>query len=366
MASANSAATGLLQANFLANCAYASGAALIFYEHITTLNQEVKFFWGKRSFPAVLFFINRLVTLIYGAVYIAPTMNIHSQTSDRMPRQSCEIVNYALYGLALAIAAVSLVVTVQRVYAVTERDWRPTIIIALTGIVLLGLDIVEVTIALLVISVVSNVLVLGVIWTMLYKQLGRNSTGVFSQRPSLVALLLRDGTIQFVTLLLLNAGINISTFIGQNAQYVINNLDQPLNTILVSRVLLNIQETARAAQREQSDTPSFVRSDHGMQIEADIDIPSLVIPSDASNGIPAVGPETEPSVATASRVNAVPDETMLAGPSNQHRRREAQEVEVPMEAGPFGQGGEDDVEQRQVEGEAAEDWEEEDDWEDDY
>ncbi|KZT09812.1 uncharacterized protein LAESUDRAFT_722784 [Laetiporus sulphureus 93-53] len=57
---------------------------------------------------------------------------------------------------------------------------------------------------------------------------------------------------------------------------------------------------------------------------------------------------------------------MIAGPSNQHRHCEVQEVEVPVEAGPSGQGREDDVEQGQAEGEVAEDWEEEEDWEDDY
>ncbi|KZT09807.1 uncharacterized protein LAESUDRAFT_722776 [Laetiporus sulphureus 93-53] len=160
-------------------------------------------------------------------------------------------------------------------------------------------------------------------------------------------------------LLLLDVSVSILSLIGQNALYIVGNVDKPLTTILVSRILLNIQETARPAQRQQTDTPSFVRSGHGVQTEADIDIPSLVIPSDASNSIPAIGPETEPSVATANRVNAVVDESMVAGPSNQHRHREVQEVEVPMEAGPSGQGREDDVEQGQAEGEAAEDWEDE-------
>lgn len=139
-----------------------------------------------------------------------------------------------------------------------------------------------------------------------------------------------------------------------------------LTAILVSRILLNIQETARAAQRKQSDTPSFVRSGHGLQTESNIDIPSLVIPSDASNSVPEIDLETGPSLTTANLVNAVADEAMVASPPNQRRHREAQKVAVPTEAGSSGQGREDDVEQGQAEGEAAEDWEEDDDWEDDY
>ncbi|KZT09772.1 uncharacterized protein LAESUDRAFT_520249 [Laetiporus sulphureus 93-53] len=80
MASATSGPIELLEANFISNCASASGAALIFYEHITTFNQEVKFFWGKKSFPAVLFFVNRLLALVYGAVYVSALTNIYSQT----------------------------------------------------------------------------------------------------------------------------------------------------------------------------------------------------------------------------------------------------------------------------------------------
>ncbi|KZT09800.1 uncharacterized protein LAESUDRAFT_756720 [Laetiporus sulphureus 93-53] len=150
---------------------------------------------------------------------------------------------------------------------------------------------------------------------------------------------------------------SILEIVGQSALYVVNNLETPLTTILVSRILLNIQETARAAQREQSDTPSFVRSGHGVQTELDIDIPSLVIPSGLSNSIPAIDPETEPSVTTTNQANAVADEAMVTGPSNQYRHCKAQQVEAPMEATPSGQGREDDVEQGQAEGEAAEDWE---------
>ncbi|KZT09773.1 uncharacterized protein LAESUDRAFT_520250 [Laetiporus sulphureus 93-53] len=223
-----------------------------------------------------------------------------------------------------------------------------------------------VTITSLVISVVLNVVTVGVIWRTLHKQLSRNSTGVFSQRPSLVALLLRDGTIQFVTLLLLNISIDVLVVIGQNAAYVVNNLEIPLNAILVSRILLNIQETAQAAWREQSDTPSFVRSRHGVQTGAAIDIPSLVIHSDASTSIPAIDPEAEPSAATTCQANTAADESMVAGPSDQDRHHRAQQVEVPMEAGSSGEGCEHDPEQRQAEGAAAENWEEEDDWEDDH
>ncbi|KZT09792.1 uncharacterized protein LAESUDRAFT_756706 [Laetiporus sulphureus 93-53] len=325
---------------------------------------------------------------------------------------SCEVVTNAINSLALAITAVSLVITLQRVYAVAGRNWFSIVIGALLAVVLLVIETVEdfvnestevivlgstaicytfpqnsfastssklsllqmshthrhfvVATAALVISLVMNVVAVGVVWRMLYRNLSRKCPGVFSQRRSLATLLLRDGTIQFVTLLLLNVSVRVLSLIGQNAQYIFCNLNKPLTTILVSRLLLNIQETARAAWKGQSDTPSFVRSNGGVQTESNIDIPSLVIPSDAANSVPAIDLETGPSIATANLANAVADEAMIAGPPNQDRHREAQEVSVPMEAGPSGQGPEDDVAQGRAEGEAAEDWEEEDDWEDDY
>ncbi|KZT02338.1 uncharacterized protein LAESUDRAFT_413362 [Laetiporus sulphureus 93-53] len=56
---------------------------------------------------------------------------------------TCEGVDNALYSLEFATVAMSQVVTLLRVYAVTDRDWRPTMTILLLAVAVLGLDIVK-------------------------------------------------------------------------------------------------------------------------------------------------------------------------------------------------------------------------------
>ncbi|KZT03797.1 uncharacterized protein LAESUDRAFT_761644 [Laetiporus sulphureus 93-53] len=44
-----------------------------------------------------------------------------------------------------------------------------------------------------------------------------------------------------------------------------------LTTILISRVLLNVRAAARSTRGEQSQTPSFVRSQRGLEAQGDVE-----------------------------------------------------------------------------------------------
>ncbi|KZT02267.1 uncharacterized protein LAESUDRAFT_434145 [Laetiporus sulphureus 93-53] len=77
--------------------------------------------------------------------------------------------------------------------------------------------------------------------------------------------------ITFRALLLLNLLQTILGFVNLSAGYVIVGLQASLGPILISRVLLNVRAAARSTRGEQSPTPSFVRSQHGLQTQADVE-----------------------------------------------------------------------------------------------
>ena len=56
-------------------CYLTTFLALIFFEYLITVDQEVTLFWGKRLTGAVtLFFANRYTTIIYTIYYILLTL----------------------------------------------------------------------------------------------------------------------------------------------------------------------------------------------------------------------------------------------------------------------------------------------------
>ncbi|KZT00218.1 uncharacterized protein LAESUDRAFT_732482 [Laetiporus sulphureus 93-53] len=356
----------------------------MFYEHVITLGQEVKFMWSNRTPSTILFFINRLAALVYGTSSVVSLINVHSTAS-------CEMVSNILYGSDLAISIVSGVVTLLRVYAITSRDWRPTIPLALLFVAMIGFNTVfafvnisyevivlgptavcngftqdsfantssKLSIASLVVSMVANIAVIGIIWRTLASSLSLTSPTIFPRKSSLAILLLRDGTIQFITLLLMNVVGEVLSIADQQGQYIFNNLQPPLVAILVSRMLLNIHETAMATRGEQSSTPSFVRSGHGVQTEAHL--PDLIIPSDSLNSIIASGMEARRSMARMDQSNAIIDEGVIAGPSAKVCNHENAEAPESMTTERSGETHGEDLERV-----AINRFEEEDDWETDY
>ncbi|KZT02256.1 uncharacterized protein LAESUDRAFT_730441 [Laetiporus sulphureus 93-53] len=64
-------------------------------------------------------------------------------------------------------------------------------------------------------------------------------------------------------------------FLNVSAEFVITDLQYSLTPVLISRVLLNVRAAAHSTRGEQSQTPSFVRSQRGVQTQADVENMSL-------------------------------------------------------------------------------------------
>ncbi|KZT03794.1 uncharacterized protein LAESUDRAFT_325487 [Laetiporus sulphureus 93-53] len=113
---------------------------------------------------------------------------------------------------------------------------------------------------------------LAILWHRLYVHHRLAAINILSTRnPSLAALLFRDGTIQLTAILLLNIFTTVMVFLDPNAANVVTYLQYSLTSVLISRVLLNIRAAARSTRGEQSQTPSFVRSQRGLEAQGDVE-----------------------------------------------------------------------------------------------
>ncbi|KZT01392.1 uncharacterized protein LAESUDRAFT_482537 [Laetiporus sulphureus 93-53] len=279
MSTATSEAIILLEENFTQSCALVVGAG----------QSEVKLFWGERSFSAWLFFANRMLALVYASVSVRCMANF--MTSNLV---------FTLIGL------ISGVVTVLRVYAVTGGDRRPVMLLTLITVLNVAFNVsivfgLESSYSVIILAgmamcsssttsssaqdigtkletansvcvIAASILSLAVLWRKLYINHKPATVDLLAARnPSLAALLLRDGTIQLTALLLLNLCITVLNFLDVSAQEIVGYLQTSLAPVLISRVLLNVRAAARSTRGEQSQTPSFVRSQHGPQRQADVE-----------------------------------------------------------------------------------------------
>ncbi|KZT04677.1 uncharacterized protein LAESUDRAFT_291273 [Laetiporus sulphureus 93-53] len=119
---------------------------------------------------------------------------------------------------------------------------------------------------------IAVITTLAILWHKLYSHHRLAATDLLStSHPSLAALLLRDGTIQLTTILLLNLLHTLLELLGLSILFIIGDLECSLTSVLISRILLNIRAAARSTRGEQSQTPSFVRSQRALQTEADVE-----------------------------------------------------------------------------------------------
>lgn len=105
-----------------------AASALVLYEHVATFSQEVQLMWfAKTSLATVLFFINRYVLLLSATLSMLEVFNV-SRNARKVLLVSqgiCVIVSLATWAVFVMF----------RVYVMTARKWRPTILSLLLGLV---------------------------------------------------------------------------------------------------------------------------------------------------------------------------------------------------------------------------------------
>ncbi|TFK79572.1 hypothetical protein K466DRAFT_505347, partial [Polyporus arcularius HHB13444] len=242
---------------FLLSCA---ATALVLYEHAITLGTEVQQVWKREvSGATVLFILTRYMTLLnrlFVAISLSP---IHSRESSCPVSRSMSYLHADLGIFYQAIAAV-------RVYALWSRDIRLFLIVMVTGVFVALVNLffrsassvyilptalyscqvaptamsasayATLSIATRAVSIFSDGVVVVLTWIKTYRVFVL--TRKVSFRTNYSALILRDGTLYFLAVCILNlVAIIYIMNIGAN---LLNDMIVTLSSMLMARFLLNL------------------------------------------------------------------------------------------------------------------------------
>ncbi|RPD54512.1 hypothetical protein L226DRAFT_515902 [Lentinus tigrinus ALCF2SS1-7] len=278
------------QSLMIGNDCEIAALAFVVFEYLITFGEEVNFFWRRKFTGAtLLFFFNRyLVLLLY-------TMNISGSASLSKSDKGC-----ALYGLeTFALGVIQYVPWAAfsglRAYALSSRLLGAFVF--LLSVVPFAVNLVpyhfgsqsalvppfgciaidsispemgrKLTITSRTCLLVSDVLLIAITWYSLGRgrhQNATNPTGISKNGLSLAHVLLRDGTIYFAVLFVLNCLHLVFTMLSlelvfQNGSYL-TIFTNPLTAIIVSRFLLNLQAANQQAVAHDS-SESHVGSGSG-------------------------------------------------------------------------------------------------------
>ncbi|RPD53399.1 hypothetical protein L227DRAFT_568011 [Lentinus tigrinus ALCF2SS1-6] len=275
--------------------------ALVFYEYIYTIGQEVDLFWKRKFTGATALFLANRYLIMFGYI-------LSISTVEKVSDSSCKVyADYYLLGDPTAIdlhrsphdSCVGLVKTgvviynlpyvpwavfsALRAYVLTKRSLPLALFTFGLGMVPYGLNMAElglgltgvvdpifgcsdivprltpelakrilfltVTIASRTPMIISDLILIGVTWRRL-----RGPVNLI--RPStagLTAVLLRDGMVYFLVIFTLNAlhlGFTLASISVGSSDFISNVtvFTFPLTGILVSRFLLDLQHANQAAE----------------------------------------------------------------------------------------------------------------------
>ncbi|EPT04768.1 hypothetical protein FOMPIDRAFT_158377 [Fomitopsis schrenkii] len=253
----------LAKESFTENCCASAAVALLIYDWVITLGQETRYVWHSkfRGYTA-LFFLNRInmAGMIIGILLgLTPWHTGESCESAVLVLASFQIMNFFIWAIVSSL----------RVYAISNRGLGFALVTLALGLVPVGTNLFNfiessyfvntysifvecqysqkfsdaVGFRLLILTrvsvIVADAVVLLVSWRHLHGTLKSSHVGV--NRSSLGVLLLRDGTLYFLILLLLNIAQIIAVLdFGQNLD-PIPDFIFPLTLVIISRFILNLR-----------------------------------------------------------------------------------------------------------------------------
>ncbi|RPD57257.1 hypothetical protein L227DRAFT_655663 [Lentinus tigrinus ALCF2SS1-6] len=262
------------------NCAGYASIAMVFYEDVITIGREVELFWGQRLTAAsFLFFLNRYLTIIFllsnmlGSIYPPTSLLLHppGELSKRFFR--CAQWIHGTVSVKLLLYLPWAAFSALRVFALTRGQWALGALVFLLSIVPLVINFVDyhwsvpfidsyfgcsegttetIFISKLVTGlsrgslILADLIVIAVTWHTTYKttQIAREGRLATS---SLSLILLRDGTIYFLIILIMNVlhlMFSVGDFFSKYASISdVSLLLEPTESVLISRFLMNLQET---------------------------------------------------------------------------------------------------------------------------
>ncbi|KAM5543495.1 hypothetical protein V8D89_002746 [Ganoderma adspersum] len=250
-----------------------ASTALVFYEYAITFRLEVQQIWGRNiSGVVVLFILTRYITLLHRILVILSLSSLHSL-------DTCWTITWLQAFISTIVIIVMSAIAAIRVFALWNRDWRLFAVIMIAGLfpaatnlyfrsatavfiapsklftcqsvptAMSAVTYKNLSIATRVVSIFVDGMVVVFTWTKTHRVYVLTRNVAF--RTNYSTLLLRDGTLYFLAVVVLNviAIVHVAN-IGSN---LLNDMIVTLSSILMSRFLLNLRDQ-RARNERQSAT----------------------------------------------------------------------------------------------------------------
>ncbi|KAI0821839.1 hypothetical protein BC628DRAFT_1422262 [Trametes gibbosa] len=269
----------------VSNICEIAGVALLAYDHLLTFSGEVQFVWDRKfSGATVIFLLNRYITLFNKILLPISTFWWPNQTDKKCaaPVILTEIFTVIAYFIVALFSAL-------RVYAIWNKDWRPFLLVLIIALSVpatnmyhyvlsipqaflyplygcaestalsedqlekyffnfLTFGTLELTLPFCAIA--ADLFVLLLTWVKTY-EIKKLASGLHSE-ATFSSLLLRDGTLYFGTMLMLNV-VDLAVL---QSDVLFNPLPifiDVFTCILISRFMLNLRQVAH---RESGDAGS--------------------------------------------------------------------------------------------------------------
>ncbi|OSC96671.1 hypothetical protein PYCCODRAFT_1481818 [Trametes coccinea BRFM310] len=254
--------------------------ALMAYEYVITLHQEVRFIWMRKKTPATwLFFVIRyyglLSLLVLQAISFAPFSDTGCTryVTAEAAFQYAQYIFWAVFSALRALALSNMNWPLGGIVFLLSCGPFAVNIWVLGGLGVYGFNVPKVgcvgssdeTIHEAIIGVAvsrscniaSDFLVILVTWRSAAK--GQWLHAVNGHRPSLMRVMMLNGTIYFLALLIVNSLHLILTLLsidaGVDPASSVTLFSDPLTAILICRFLLDLHAAnARAAWEDSDDT----------------------------------------------------------------------------------------------------------------
>ncbi|KAI0329488.1 hypothetical protein GY45DRAFT_1371562 [Cubamyces sp. BRFM 1775] len=251
--------------SFIGGYCGAAGFVMVFYEYIVTFSDEVNLFWKRQmSSASIIFFLNRYLTLL-GYLLDSGTFHAQSDIGADFLRYFPQAAFSSLRAYALSehnrwIAGAIFLLLMGPV-AVNASTLRWTHIhnlpapIGCTSSTGITPSLAKHT------AIGADFLVVMVTWWNTRKSMKLYREA--NLHTSYGNLMLRDGTVYFVVLLILNVLHMVLTVLAYTEAFVsvsyVSIFTDPIMSILVSRFLLNLRQVDHTgANAMGSELPSFV------------------------------------------------------------------------------------------------------------
>ncbi|OCH92593.1 hypothetical protein OBBRIDRAFT_886094 [Obba rivulosa] len=287
--------TSIAQSLWLSYCAILAGSTLVFWDHISSFSHEVQFIWGRKlNGVTLLFHLNRWTTFVWAvmnATLILPLANVSVITILLLVFWAAfsGIRVYAISGgkwwssalvctLSLVPAGTNLYGSLIAIYyqietipslgkecingktfsAAVSTDCKPRF--QTHGVSLMDF---QVAISTRVCAIFSDLIVLAVTWYKTYR-LKRLADQNNVETP-LVTMLLRDGTLYFLALLVLNV-LSIVGWATNVFVFSVQDFTTPLSSVIISHFLMNLRQASSTGNEEPSTTLPWIGDQNGSPV----------------------------------------------------------------------------------------------------